>query len=234
MKKCNPSPKKEVLNMIKSFYRIGLMLLFVLFLTSCNLTEILTTPELNTCPTDGVRDQASDKVDITSNSGDVGLYDIDKAHSGIELVVLGDGSEESSEYSIPAGAISNPSVIEKSDAFWTIKLFFADRDLVLEGKPGPYGFVTPTVREVPVTSGILKYTLNELIKGPLSGEKDLGSVLPPSAKINKLSIKDRVAVIDFNEALLTDHPGGTLGGSVTIQALVFTATQFDSVDGVLG
>ena len=58
-------------------------------------------------------------------------------------------------------------------------------------------------------------------------------MLPPSVKINKLSIQDKVAAIDFNEALLTDHPGGTLGGSITIQALVFTASQFDSIDAVL-
>ena len=215
--------------MIKSMYRIGLMLLMVLFLTSCNFTDFLTSPELNTNPTDASPDQGSDDLDVSGNSGDVGLESVDKAQPGIEMVVLGEGSEKFSEDSIPAGAISNPS----PDAFWSIKLFFADRDLVVEDKPGPYGFVTPAVREMPVTSGILKCTLDELIKGPLSGEKNLGSVLPPSVKINKLSIQDKVAAIDFNEALLTDHPGGTLGGSITIQALVFTASQFDSIDAVL-
>lgn len=219
--------------MIKYICRIGLLLLMVLFLTSCNFTDFLTNPELNTNPTDALGDQASDDLDVSANSGDLGLESVDKAQPGIEVVVLGEGSEESSEDSIPAGAISNPSAIEKPDAFWTIKLFFADRDLVVEGKPGPYGFVTPVGREVPVISGILKYTLNELIKGPLSGEKNLGSVLPPSVKINKLSIQEEVAAIDFNEALLTDHPGGTLGGSITMQAIVFTASQFDSINGVL-
>lgn len=194
----------------------------------------MKNPELNPNPTDALVGQASDDLDVTENGGDVILESVDNTNSGIEMLVLGEESEELSEDSIPVGAISSPSAIgEKPEAFWTIKLFFADRDLVAEDKPGPYGFVTPTMREVPVTSGILKYTLNELIKGPLSGEKNLGSVLPPTVKMNRLSIQDKVAIIDFSKALLTDHPGGTLGGSITVQALVFTASQFDSIDGVL-
>ncbi|NLB42738.1 MAG: hypothetical protein GX815_10880, partial [Clostridiales bacterium] len=75
--------------MIKSMYRIGLMLLMVLFLTSCNFTDFLTSPELNTNPTDASPDQALDDLDLSGNSGDVGLESGDKAQSGIELVVLG-------------------------------------------------------------------------------------------------------------------------------------------------
>jgi spore germination protein GerM len=233
MRKCATLPKKEVLNMIKFVYKLLLLLLVVLFLTSCNLTELLKTSDFYTNPTNEPRDQPSNISDVPSNRGGVGLENIDKMQTGIELVVIGERSEEILEDAIPASAVVNPNATSQPDAHWPIKLFFANRTLIVEGKPGSYGFVTPVIREVPVTSGILKYTLYELIKGPQPSEENLGSVLPPSTKINKVSIEEGVAVIDFNEALLTDHPGGTLGGVITIQALVFTASQFDSIDGVL-
>ena len=87
------------------------------------------------------------------------------------------------------------------------------------GQAGPYGFVTPVIRKVPATSGILRAALNELIKGPCL-EKNLGPVIPAASVVNKVIINDRVAVIDFNKAVISDHPGGTLGGVITMQALV--------------
>lgn len=219
--------------MMKRKYRLWSLLIVVLFLTSCSLTDFLKSSEPNTNSSDVSQSQSSNGADTSNINGELEFEGIDKPQADIDLVVVRVSPKDELEDSLPVAVVVNPDVSRKPDLVWSVKLFFADRDLVMKGKPGPYGFVTPAIREVPVTTGILKYTLNELIKGPTSGEENLGSVLPPTVTINKLSIQDRIAVIDFDEALLTDHPGGTLGGSITMQALVFTATQFDSIDGVL-
>lgn len=114
-----------------------------------------------------------------------------------------------------------------------IKLYFADMAYIEKGTKGAYGYVTPVIRKVPATSGILKAAMDELIKGPLPEEADLSPVLPASAKVNGAKIADRIAIIDFSNELISDHSGGSLGGTIAMQALVFTACQFDSIDGVL-
>jgi spore germination protein GerM len=71
------------------------------------------------------------------------------------------------------------------------------------------------------------------VKGPLPEEEGINPTIPASAAVNKVSIKDGIALIDFNQAMADDHKGGTMAGAVTMQSIVFTASQFDSVDGVL-
>ena len=112
-------------------------------------------------------------------------------------------------------------------------LFFADRTAVNDGTSGPYRFVTPVQRTVPATSGVLKAALEELIKGPLPEDNGVDPVIPKSAKLLGVSIEDGIAYVNFNKAFAMDQAGGTLGGAITLQSIVFTAAQFDIVDGVV-
>jgi spore germination protein GerM len=48
-----------------------------------------------------------------------------------------------------------------------------------------------------------------------------------------ITIKNGLATLDFNDKMFSDHQGGTLGGAITVQSLVLTATQFPSVDEVV-
>jgi len=231
---------------------LAFLLLSLLLLTSCSISDLLDDkglfPDLKE-PADNADGEGNPQLD-----GSDYLYD--EIYDEITLEVLNTSSgDESAAADKDDKSDENESVSDNNDgkngintgrgttgkeaepgqitATMEIKLYFADRAAVSEGKPGPYGFVAPAVRRVPATSGILKYTLNELIKGPLPQEEGLDPVLPSTVKVNGIVIKDRVAVIDFSKALLTDHPGGTMGATITQQALVFTASQFDSVDGVM-
>lgn len=222
--------------MIKSISRILALPLVVFFLSSCSLTDLLDPLDFNT-----------NKPDDGGSTPGI-IAEPDNEQPVINIVDGSSRAEENDEFNdevspkdnivltvsslIPGNSLPNNDKTSQPVQM-EIKLFFADEALIEEGKTRIYGFVTPVTRKVPATSGILKVALNELIKGPLPEEKNLSPVVPASAEVNKVTIEDRVAVIDFNKALITDHSGGTLGGAITMQALVFTAAQFDSVDGVL-
>jgi len=240
--------KKEVLILIKPMGRIWIIILTALLMASCSFSDCLKSLDSVSEKSDESSDNVSDEAgvfndngksivnaleftDPIENNGESGADDVNTADEVIVLTVntfIPNSEKPDRENSgIPEKELNSESIQME------IRLFFADRSLAAEGKPGPYGFVTPVIRKVPATSGILRAALNELIKGPLPGEKNLGPVIPAASVVNKVIINDRVAVIDFNKAVISDHPGGTLGGVITKQALVFTAAQFESVDGVL-
>jgi len=116
-----------------------------------------------------------------------------------------------------------------------ITLYFGDQKAIEDGIPGETGYVRPVVREFPHTTAVLRLALQELIRGPLPGESNLVKTLPATVQILSLKIENEVAIIDFSEELVTapDSPGGSLGGSLLMQSLVYTATEFPTVKSVL-
>jgi germination protein M len=215
---------------IKQRFFLCLILLSVFLLTSCSMNSLFGNNGRNTGfqrPGDELQSFASDLDSWEDGASD----DME-----IEMTVLLD--EESID-AVPAASVvqaSSSGSIAGSNITpvqMEIKLYFADRKAVEDGKPGPYGFVTPVTRHIPATSGILCAAMKELIKGPLPEEQGVDPVMPAASEVCKVSIKDGIAYIDFNQSFADNHPGGTLGGSITMQSIVFTASQFDSVDGVL-
>lgn len=114
-----------------------------------------------------------------------------------------------------------------------ITLYFGDRKAIEEDSPCKTGYVSPVVREFPHTTAVLRLALEELIRGPLSGEDNLVRTLPATVEILNVKVEKEVALIDFSSDLVTDSPGGTLGGTILIQSLVYTATEFPAVNSVL-
>lgn len=112
-------------------------------------------------------------------------------------------------------------------------LFFAEAEAIHSGKAGEYGFVAPVSRSAPADEDPLAAALAELIKGPRPEDGDFFSTLPPTAKVLSAQVEDRTARIDFSRELINDSPGGTLGGTVFMQSLVFTLTQFPGIEKVL-
>ncbi|MBS3943135.1 MAG: GerMN domain-containing protein [Dethiobacter sp.] len=112
-------------------------------------------------------------------------------------------------------------------------LFFGEAEAIHSGKAGEYGFVAPVTRSAPANEDPLAAALAELIKGPRPEDGDFFSTLPPTAKVLSAQLEDRTARIDFSRELISDSPGGTLGGTVFMQSLVFTLTQFPGIEKVL-
>lgn len=78
----------------------------------------------------------------------------------------------------------------------------------------------------------LRDAMHELIKGPTQSEKKRGmlSAVPPDLKIKSIRCKDGIATIDFNEIIEEGANGSIL--LHRIDQIVFTATQFNTVDRV--
>ncbi len=78
----------------------------------------------------------------------------------------------------------------------------------------------------------LRDAMQELIKGPTQSEKKRGilSAVPANLRIKSIRCKNGIATIDFNETIEEGANGTIL--LHRIDQIVFTATQFDTVNGV--
>jgi spore germination protein GerM len=89
----------------------------------------------------------------------------------------------------------------------------------------------PVVRDVNAKVPV-KAVLEELIKGPTKLEEKKGYVtaIPPTLKVIDVSIINNIAFINFNGALEEGAAGNIMLNR--LDQIVYTATQFDNVDGI--
>ena len=113
-----------------------------------------------------------------------------------------------------------------------LQLFFADWTAAAGAEPGELSFVVPVTRVVPFQSGVLRLALQELIRGPLAEDGNAGRTLPVNTRLLNLEIKSGVAVIDFSADVYENSLRGSLGGTIFMQSVVYTATQFPTVQSV--
>ncbi len=89
------------------------------------------------------------------------------------------------------------------------------------------------VRRKMKTDEPLTVAMRELIKGPSAKEEKAGmlSALPRRLTIRNVAVRNRIATIDFNEAL----EEGAIGhiAQNRVDQIVFTATQFEGVEGII-
>lgn len=97
---------------------------------------------------------------------------------------------------------------------------------------------TERVTLVPVTRHIkgeasLEKALNELIKGPNSGERSKGilSAVPSNIRIRGALVKNGVAEIDFNDAVEKNAAGSILISR--LDQIIYTATEIEGVHSVI-
>jgi spore germination protein GerM len=87
-------------------------------------------------------------------------------------------------------------------------------------------------RQVPYTKAVATAAINELLKRPSSADAANGfhTEIPTGTRLRSVSIRDRVATVDLTGEF--DDGGGSLSMFMRLAQLVFTVTQFDSVDAV--
>jgi len=90
-----------------------------------------------------------------------------------------------------------------------------------------------TVRRKLKTDQPVAAAIRELIKGPGVKEEKTGllSALPRRLVVRDISVKNRIATINFNEALEEGASGSIAQNRV--DQIVYTATQFEEVSGVI-
>jgi spore germination protein GerM len=94
--------------------------------------------------------------------------------------------------------------------------------------------VFPVQRMVERTPAVARAALQELLKGPLQGEKEQGffTSLNMDVQIQNLVIENSVAKIDFNEQLQF-QVGGSCRVSAIRAQITETLKQFSTVDSVV-
>ncbi len=79
-------------------------------------------------------------------------------------------------------------------------------------------------------SNIYQNTMNELIVGP--NDSNLHRTIPENTKILDIEIEDKIAKLNFNNAIIEEHWGGSTGERLTVYSIVNTMTQFEEIDKV--
>ncbi len=103
----------------------------------------------------------------------------------------------------------------------------------LGGEPGKVGLV-PLLREVPRTPAIGTAAVNALLAGPSSaerGEREITSAVPAGSRLLGLTIEDGVATVDLSSEF--ESGGGSMSIFVRLAQVVYTLTQFPTVQSVL-
>ena len=92
--------------------------------------------------------------------------------------------------------------------------------------------LTPVNRQIKLDAPVRR-ALEELVKGPNSKEKGRGllSAIPNNMGINEIKVKNKKAVLDFNQVIEENANGDILLSR--IDQIVYTVTQFDFIDGVI-
>lgn len=89
-----------------------------------------------------------------------------------------------------------------------------------------------TAEERFVTSDYLyENTIKELIKGPQTSS--LSPTIPDRVELISIEIEDNLAYLNFNQALVKNHWGGSAGESLTVYSIVNTMVQFAEIAEVI-
>lgn len=87
-------------------------------------------------------------------------------------------------------------------------------------------------RRVPKTQAVGRAALEQLLQGPTAAEQDAGlqSEIPPGTELLGLSIEGGIATVDLSGAYASG--GGSLTMFTRLAQVVYTLTQFPTVDAV--
>lgn len=147
-------------------------------------------------------------------------------------------AEESFQFEI-LGDRKLTAVFEQEAAYVTVELFFGDREAIETGVTGEYGYVRPVAVEMEDPEDpevLLREALEELIKGPDPGEEELRAVVHDGLEILDVVIDpaEGEAEVDVCAEMFGEQwPGGSLPGTVFMQAVVLTSIQFPEVNAVI-
>jgi germination protein M len=103
----------------------------------------------------------------------------------------------------------------------------------LDGDVGSAGLVA-LLREVPRTPAVGTAAMNALLQGPDhadSGERAVSSAIPAGSRLLGLTIEDGIATADLSSEF--ESGGGSMSVFTRLGQVVFTLTQFPTVQSVL-
>jgi len=99
-----------------------------------------------------------------------------------------------------------------------VKLYYSTKDAM---------YLEAEIRKIEDLSNKYKETIKELISGPKSSE--LSHTIPEGVEILDIKIEGSRALLNFNQALVDNHWGGSTGEIMTVYSIVNTITQFPEI-----
>lgn len=119
----------------------------------------------------------------------------------------------------------NPSTqTQNKDLELSIKLYFANEDA------NSLSAVDKTVT-VKNKDDVYKTAITELIKGP--DNTSLYPTLDKSTQLNTISVKDKLATVDFSSSFIEKNTGGSSKELICLYSVVNTLCSFDEIDKVV-
>lgn len=113
-----------------------------------------------------------------------------------------------------------------------LSAFFLIDEAGHDQRSGP--FLVPVNRTVPYTVGVARAAIEQLLAGPTDGETvsvpAISSQVPEGSELNDVGISDGTATVDLNAAFGASDQ--TAAAAVRVAQVVFTLTQFPTVDDV--
>lgn len=93
--------------------------------------------------------------------------------------------------------------------------------------------VGPVLRQVPATQAVARAAIEQLLAGPSASDANSGltSSIPAGTRLLSIAISDGVATVDLSGEF--DSGGGTLSMRARLAQVVYTLTQFPTVDSVV-
>jgi spore germination protein GerM len=132
----------------------------------------------------------------------------------------------------PTTSTTNPpttTTVPVPDQF--VRAYFLIDDVAGEGGP----FIRPVIRQIEPTVGVARSAIEALIAGPTADERAgtpaISGGLPDGTELLGLTIADGIARVDLSSEI--EDVGGTFGETAVLAQLVFTLTQFPTVDEVV-
>lgn len=145
------------------------------------------------------------------------------AETGAQPLGPAPGNGSASPSSLPAGsATTSPSESPDPRRSMTYELWF-NYD----------GSLFVTHRTEPFTPGVGRRSLEALFDGPIDAERhaDVSTSINPGTRLLDLTIDDGVATVDLDDTFSAEETPAMAVGSLS--QIVYTLTQFDSVQGVV-
>ncbi len=89
------------------------------------------------------------------------------------------------------------------------------------------------LRNVPASKSPMTVAINTLLEGPKAGElnNDIFTLIPKDSRLIGARVEGRIAYLDFNEEFRF-NPLGIDGYRAQVEQIVYTATEFPTVDKV--
>lgn len=91
-------------------------------------------------------------------------------------------------------------------------------------------YLVPEVHEVARGEFTAKTAIELMLTAPKS--KEVFSPVPAGTKLKKLTIKDHIAYVDFNDRIAKNNGGGSTSERLLVGAIVNTLTEFPEIEKV--